>query len=127
MIRTTCLRCGKSFKDCDCSSYLGKNILNHPYEAMIVGTPTVYETTVTGDTGVGFVIDDELTELIKAVRNRCDVVLTLIEHYGTERLIPTVLEDLYTDAQTIVDNYCVKDEAVQLSHCTDNPFDCLGC
>ena len=55
-------------------------------------------------------IDDELAEIIKAIRNRCDVVLTLIEHYGTEHLIPTVLEDLYTDAQTIVDDYCVKDD-----------------
>ena len=109
MIRTTCLGCGKSFEDCDCSSYLGKNILNHPYEAMTVGTPTVYETTVTGDTGVGFVIDDRLIDLVKSIRNRCDVVLTLVEHYGTESLIPTVLEDLYFGTQTMAELYCVKD------------------
>ena len=92
MIRTTCLGCGKETKNCACSTTLD------------------HWESITGDTEVEFMIDDELTEIIKAIRNRCDVVLTLIEHYGTEHLIPTVLEDLYTDAQTIVDNYCVKDD-----------------
>ena len=104
MIRTTCLGCGKPFGDCVCNTTLD------PWKGV---TGDFWPTTsypITGDTGVGFVIDDELAEIIKAIRNRCDVVLTLIEHYGTERLIPTVLEDLYTDAQTIVDDYCVKDD-----------------
>ena len=106
MIRTTCLGCGKSFKECVCNTTLP------PWEGTTGDfwhTPPL-SYPITGDTGVEFMIDDELAEIIKAIRNRCDVVLTLIEHYGTEHLIPTVLEDLYTDAQTIVDDYCVKDD-----------------
>ena len=92
MIRTTCLGCGKEIRDCACSD---------------TRVPWV---TVTGDLGVGFVIDDRLIDLVKSIRNRCDVVLTLVEHYGTESLIPTVLEDLYFGTQTMAELYCVKDD-----------------
>ena len=92
MIKTTCLGCGKSFQECVCNATL-----------------TDWET-YTGDPGVGFVVDDRLIDLVKSIRNRCDVVLTLVEHYGTESLIPTVLEDLYFGTQTMAELYCVKDD-----------------
>ena len=92
MIKTTCLGCGKSFQECVC------NITLDHWES------------ITGDTEVGFVIDDRLIDLVKSIRNRCDVVLTLVEHYGTESLIPTVLEDLYFGTQTMAELYCVKDD-----------------
>ena len=57
---------------------------------------------------------EDLGELIKAIRNRCDIWLLLQESKEIERikhLYPTLLEDLYTDAQTILDEYCrVKDD-----------------
>ena len=49
---------------------------------------------------------EELTELIKSIKNRCDIYL-LICHSGAEHLLPTLLEDLYVDAQQIIDEYCV--------------------
>ena len=76
MLKTTCLRCGKPFKECVCHS---------PDNWETTTSPWPPWETVTGDTGqAGFVVDDELKELVKALRNRCDTVLILIEHYGTE-------------------------------------------
>jgi hypothetical protein len=49
----------------------------------------------------------ELTELVKAIRNRCDIYLVLQEAKATH-LQATLLEDLYKDAQTIIDEYCVE-------------------
>jgi len=54
------------------------------------------------DTGLS-----ELMELIKAIRNRCDACLDL-HCIGREHLLHTILEDLYDDAQTIIDEYCIE-------------------
>lgn len=50
----------------------------------------------------------EVEELIKSIRNRCEISQVLIQ-VGAEDLLPTVLEDLYEDAQTIALEYCVKE------------------
>jgi len=55
------------------------------------------------DTGLA-----ELMELIKAIRNRCDVCLDLYALGDREHLLHTILEDLYDDAQTIIDEYCIE-------------------
>ena len=107
MIKTTCLGCGKPFRDCVCNTTLD------PWKGVTGDTvfpDSPYSYPITGDTEVGFVIDDRLIDLVKSIRNRCDVVLTLVEHYGTESLIPTVLEDLYFGTQTMAELYCVKDD-----------------
>ena len=51
---------------------------------------------------------NELQELIKSIRNRCYIADILIEK-GRFELLPTVLEDLHTDSQTIALEYCVKE------------------
>ena len=51
---------------------------------------------------------DELSELIKSIRNRCFIADILIEQ-GRPELLPTVLEDLHLDSQTIALDYCVKE------------------
>ena len=54
---------------------------------------------------------DRLTELIKAIRNRCDIYLALQNSVDREKIshaIPTLLEDMHEDSQAIVDEYCVE-------------------
>ena len=55
---------------------------------------------------------DERTELIKSIRNRCEIYLAL--HQVTspyiEAVIPTLLEDLYRDAQELALEYCAIKE-----------------
>ena len=60
-------------------------------------------------------MDKELIELIKAIRNRCDVCLilddTVTDVDDLARIYPTILEDLHEDSQEIIDKYCiVKDD-----------------
>jgi len=54
-----------------------------------------------------FIPDSDLYDLIKAIRHRCDIVLALGTLDETAHLLPTILEDLYMDAQVIIDSYCV--------------------
>ena len=49
---------------------------------------------------------NELEELLKSIRNRCFIAAIIIHE---PHLLPTILEDLYEDAQTIVMEYCVKE------------------
>jgi len=56
------------------------------------------------DTGLS-----EVIELVKAVRNRCDACLDLHAMGNREHLLHTILEDLYDDAQAIIDEYCIDD------------------
>ena len=51
----------------------------------------------------------ELTELVKAIRNRCEIYLAL-QGKDIDHALYTLLEDLYEDAQTIVDQYCTEEE-----------------
>ena len=53
----------------------------------------------------------EVTELIKAIRNRCEIYLTLcnsVDLPALEPAIPTLLEDMCEDAQTIATEYCAE-------------------
>ena len=52
---------------------------------------------------------DELMELLKSIRNRVDIATILI-NLGRDELLPTILEDMYQDCQTITDEYCVVKE-----------------
>ena len=47
----------------------------------------------------------EVTELVKSIVNRCLIYL-LIEGKENEDLLPTLLEDIYQDAQEIVLGFC---------------------
>jgi len=54
---------------------------------------------------------DRLTELIKAIRNRCEIYLVLQNSIDREKIshaIPTLLEDIHEDSQAIMDEYCVE-------------------
>lgn len=54
-------------------------------------------------------MDTRLTELIKAIRNRCDIYLVLQDDAEKiKHAIPTLLEDMHEDSQEIIYNYCVK-------------------
>jgi hypothetical protein len=53
--------------------------------------------------------DESLFDLARAIRNRCDILLLLQRWGSAGHLIPTILEDLYQDSQTLVDRYCVDD------------------
>jgi len=50
-------------------------------------------------------VDQELEDLIGSIRNRCDIARLLMLQERVD-LLPTVLEDLYGDAQKIVLEYC---------------------
>jgi hypothetical protein len=51
---------------------------------------------------------NELTEYVKAIRNRCDIYLDIIQRGSVSHAIYTLLEDLYEDAQLIADEYCAE-------------------
>ncbi len=53
--------------------------------------------------------DNDLTERLKTTKNRCEIAFILIEH-NCERLLPTILEDLYYGVQCILDIYCIKQD-----------------
>ena len=62
-------------------------------------------TSFTGDANTGL---SERTELVRAIANRCEIYLILQSVENTEHLIPTVLEDLFDDAQMVIDEYCIE-------------------
>ena len=67
-----------------------------------------YKFPITGDpVESGFVMDDALYELVKAIRNRCDAIVRLYELGDTDHIMPTLLEDLHEDSQELIDDYCV--------------------
>ena len=51
-------------------------------------------------------VDEGLIELIKAIRNRCDILLAIQGFDDLQDTIPTLLEDLHEDSQAIMDEYC---------------------
>ena len=60
---------------------------------------------------------EELRELVQSIRNRCDITTILLELGDNNvssdyplHLLPTILKDLLEDAQTIVAEYCIKEE-----------------
>lgn len=48
-----------------------------------------------------------LEEDLKSIRNRCDIgiILITLERYD---LLPTILEDLHSVSQHIIDDHCVQ-------------------
>ena len=56
-------------------------------------------------------MEDEQKELIKSIRNRCEIFLLICDQPNTEHLFPTLCEDLHFDSQTIIDNYCIVDDS----------------
>jgi len=67
---------------------------------------------MTWDTFTGekpFTADENLSDLVLAIRNRCDAFLYLYRMGPDARhILPTILEDLYEDAQQVVE-YCVHE------------------
>lgn len=55
-------------------------------------------------------VDEGLIELLKAIRNRCDVLLAIQGFDDLQDAIPTLLEDLHEDSQAIMDEYCMEGE-----------------
>ena len=54
-------------------------------------------------------MEDTLKELVKSIRNRCDIFLIIYELPHAQKLLPTLLEDLYADAQQIIWDYCLEE------------------
>ena len=53
-------------------------------------------------------IDTGLIERVKAIRNQCDMFLMLQGIIGADHIIATLLEDLHSRSQLIIDEYCVE-------------------
>ena len=53
----------------------------------------------------------DVTELVKAIRNRCDIYAFLQQYPTADHLLPTLLEDLHEDSQAIIDGFCVEKDA----------------
>ena len=51
-------------------------------------------------------VDEGLIELIRAIRNRCNILLAIQGFGDLQNAIPTLLEDLHEDSQAIMDEYC---------------------
>ena len=49
---------------------------------------------------------DYLHESIKTIRNLCDIAVILM-NVSHRELLPTILELLYQEAQSLVDEHCV--------------------
>lgn len=59
---------------------------------------------------------ENLFEVLKSIRNRCELLLKLSVAYPIEEIrneIPTILEDIHQDSQEIIDKHCIegKDES----------------
>jgi len=63
-------------------------------------------------------IDEDLVELVKSIKNRCIIFLNIYNlplcttvDVVDSTCLCTLLEDLYTDAQTIIHDYCKEEDA----------------
>jgi len=56
-----------------------------------------------------FQVDVGLIELVKQIRNRCNIFLAIQGFDDLVDCIPTLLEDTYYDCQQIMDDYCIVD------------------
>jgi len=50
---------------------------------------------------------EDLIELVKSIKVRCEVIQLLYRTPDYLMCIPTVMEDLYEDAQTAVTEFCI--------------------
>jgi len=94
MIKTTCLGCLRDATECICHSpdKWGTATLD-PWQT----------TTIEGN-------DAELIEQLKAIRNRIDAVMWLLENPDAFYTIHTLLEDIVESADIILEDYCIEDE-----------------
>ena len=53
---------------------------------------------------------EEALEYIESIRRKCEIA-ALVHKQGRDDLLPTVFEDLYEDAQTVVEGFCVVKES----------------
>ena len=53
--------------------------------------------------------DEEQRELVKSIKNRCEIFLLICEDSNTKHLWATLCEDIYVDSQAIIDNFCIVD------------------
>lgn len=51
-------------------------------------------------------VDDDLMELVKSIKNHCDIFLQIAQQPQLMHTIYTILEDLCQDAQRIITDYC---------------------
>ena len=51
-------------------------------------------------------MDEGLIDLVKAIRNRCNILLAIQDFEDLQDAIPTLLEDLHEDSQAIMDEHC---------------------
>ena len=55
-------------------------------------------------------MDKELiTELIRQIRNRCDIYMLIKDDPNAGYLLPTLLEDIHEDSQAIIDGFCIEE------------------
>jgi len=54
--------------------------------------------------------DVPLAEELRALRNRCDAVLSILEIPDAFYVVHTLIEDIFESAQEIVDEYCVEED-----------------
>ena len=57
-------------------------------------------------------MDTELFEVVKSIRNRCEILLMLSVAYPIEQIrnvLPTILEDIYADSQSLVVGHCIEE------------------
>ena len=58
-----------------------------------------------------FLMDkDQVTELIKQIRNRCDIYMLIRDNPVADHLLPTLLEDLHEDSQEIIHGFCTEND-----------------
>lgn len=54
-----------------------------------------------------------LKETLKTIGNHCQIAQMLID-LDKQDLLPTVLEEIYEDAQGVIDEHCVKRYTVEM-------------
>ncbi len=52
--------------------------------------------------------DEEQKELVKSIKNRCEIFLLICEDSNTKHLWATLCEDIFQDAQSLIFGYCIK-------------------
>ena len=54
--------------------------------------------------------EERLRELVKSIKARCEIFLEICELPHMQKNLPTILEDIAVDSQTILDEHCVVDD-----------------
>lgn len=57
-------------------------------------------------------MDTQVFELLKSIRNRCEILLLLSVAYPEgqiKNIMPTILEDIHEDSQAIIEGHCIEE------------------